>query len=181
MNGSQLTEAATTTLSDAGGVNNSPGIRAECEESTMPFVTTDDGVEIFYGNMPFQPGEWCSDAVVQTVPEGYVPARIASRVEHVGLGEASSISVGARERSQNEVAGADVVVPEAEVLGRYAQGGGLQRRLVSQGLLDVGLELGLVQWRTFRHHFGLGEKCVEGVADQVRGGLVPCNEQECDR
>ncbi|PTR19507.1 non-heme chloroperoxidase [Rhodococcus sp. OK519] len=48
MNGSQLTEAATTTLSDAGGVNNSPGIRAECEESTMPFVTTDDGVEIFY-------------------------------------------------------------------------------------------------------------------------------------
>ncbi len=115
-------------------------------------------------------------ALVGTAAEGHVPGRAATDVEGVGVFEAQRVTVGCGQRHRDDLALADGLPFECEILGGNADRSDLHHAEVAQQLLDsvvherpVGAQSGQLP--------GVAKQGVGAQRQHVGGGLQPGDEK----
>jgi len=123
------------------------------------------------GDLSFEARELAADAEMRAGAEGQMLVVLAADVEHIGILELLGIAIGGAQHAKNRRLLEDADAADFDLFLGDARGV-LNRTFEAQKFLDGGAnQIGIIA--QLLQFFGLAEKRVEAVADQVARGLVP--------
>lgn len=125
-----------------------------------------------------QAGERGTQAEVDAVAEGDMAAGVAGDVEAVGVVEAEGVASGVGDHGEHDLAATgDHRAGDVDRVEGEAEGGGLQRSVVAQHLLDRAVDEGQIGAQR-GELLRVGEQRQHAVGDEIAGGLVAGDQQQ---